>query len=90
MQVKTAPVEDTGEYVGRIESRRSIDLLPQVEGRVTKIGVLPVFGGMIVSTILNLVFIPVLYVLFRSWRASAVGPPGDRPEPRSTSQGQAS
>ncbi len=36
-QVRTAPVDDASEYVGRIESRRSIDLLPQVEGRITKI-----------------------------------------------------
>jgi HAE1 family hydrophobic/amphiphilic exporter-1 len=31
-----------------------------------------VFGGMIVSTILNLVFIPVLYVFFQSWRRAPV------------------
>jgi hydrophobic/amphiphilic exporter-1 (mainly G- bacteria), HAE1 family len=39
-----------------------------------------VFGGMIMSTLLNLFFIPVLYLIIEGWRERGKGAPEPRPE----------
>lgn len=35
--VQTGTIEQSSEYVGRLESRRSVELLPQIQGRISKI-----------------------------------------------------
>jgi RND family efflux transporter MFP subunit len=37
VQAKSAPVEDAAEYVATMDSRRAVELLPQVDGRVTRV-----------------------------------------------------
>jgi RND family efflux transporter MFP subunit len=37
MAAHTAPVEDASEYVATMDSRRAVELLPQVDGRITRV-----------------------------------------------------
>jgi len=37
VEAKNGPVEDTAEYVATMDSRRAVELMPQVEGFVTRI-----------------------------------------------------
>jgi HAE1 family hydrophobic/amphiphilic exporter-1 len=51
-----------------------------------------VFGGMLVSTVMNLLFIPVLYVLVETARERVLRgrrhqPPGERPSDTTTAAG---
>jgi len=34
---RNAPVEDASEYIATMDSRKAVELLPQVDGRVTRI-----------------------------------------------------